>query len=401
MATPLPEPDGGSSSDGDSPRRRPRSWLEPGLDREFQGADRRPRSEFRPAITPVSRGPQRYPPDGADTGGAAWTDTGTLVRTGSLPPLYSGSSVLSKPGSATSRSRSVASDSGPFLPACCSSLGAPFLRTGSRMSCGTAIPRRCADHPADLRVPSPRRPRADAGQRGGSGVISTVPGGYRLEVRAATVDAVRFEELVAAARSSLAADPAAASALLKQALGLWRGDVLADLASMDGFVAPVAARLDELRAAATDSGSRRRWRSATTCSAPSTTSSRSTRCASISPRCGCSRSTGPGVRRTRWPHTERCGRPSTTSSGSSPRPRWSPFTGACSSRTRAWIWSLAWHPTCRWRTPWSPDRSSRRHRPSGTGHGQVSAVGAGRRSVPLCSWPSSPWSGRPSWLGTA
>lgn len=85
-----------------------------------------------------------------------------------------------------------------------------------------------------------------------SGVISTVPGGYRLEKTAATVDAVRFEELVAAARSSLAADPATASALLKQALELWRGDVLADLTSMDAFVAPVAARLEETRAAATE-----------------------------------------------------------------------------------------------------------------------------------------------------
>ena len=85
-----------------------------------------------------------------------------------------------------------------------------------------------------------------------SGVISTVPGGYRLEVAAATVDAVRFEELVAESRSSVATDPAAAAATLKAALELWRGDVLADLASMNGFVAPVATRLEELRAAATE-----------------------------------------------------------------------------------------------------------------------------------------------------
>ncbi len=85
-----------------------------------------------------------------------------------------------------------------------------------------------------------------------SGVISTVPGGYRLEAAAVTIDALRFEDLVAAGRSSVATDPASASEQLKTALGLWRGDVLSDLASMDGFVAPVAARLDEQRGAATE-----------------------------------------------------------------------------------------------------------------------------------------------------
>jgi ABC-type transport system substrate-binding protein/DNA-binding SARP family transcriptional activator len=86
----------------------------------------------------------------------------------------------------------------------------------------------------------------------GSSVITTVPGGYRLETTAATIDALRFEELVTAGRSSLAADPAGASDLLTQALALWRGDVLEDLVSMDGFVAPVAGRLEESRAAATE-----------------------------------------------------------------------------------------------------------------------------------------------------
>ena len=97
-----------------------------------------------------------------------------------------------------------------------------------------------------------RDPRADSGQGRASGVIATVPGGYRLEVARVSIDAVQFEELVTAGRSSLAADPAVASALLTQALALWRGDVLADLVSMEGFVAPVASRLEELRGAATE-----------------------------------------------------------------------------------------------------------------------------------------------------
>ena len=96
---------------------------------------------------------------------------------------------------------------------------------------------------------TPSNPRGSRGRR--SGVIVTVPGGYRLVVTASTVDAARFEELVAAGRSALDSDPAAASDLLKQALALWRGDVLADL-SMDGYVAPVATRLEELRGAATE-----------------------------------------------------------------------------------------------------------------------------------------------------
>ena len=81
-----------------------------------------------------------------------------------------------------------------------------------------------------------------------SGVIATVPGGYRLEAASVVIDALRFEELVAAGRASLADDPAAAAGLLKEALGLWRGEVLGDLTSMNGVVAPVAARLEESRA---------------------------------------------------------------------------------------------------------------------------------------------------------
>ena len=165
----------------------------------------------------------------------------------------------------------------------------------------------CPDDPPDLRVPPPRASRAHPGQ-GERRLASSPPCRAATAWRqpASTIDAVRFEELVAAGRASLADDPAAAAGLLKEALGLWRGEVLADL------------DVDERRRRAgrrpvggvaerppPSCGSRRRWLSVTTtCSGPSTTSSRGTRCASTWPRCGCSRSTGPGVRRTRWPHTE-------------------------------------------------------------------------------------------------
>ena len=51
-------------------------------------------------------------------------------------------------------------------------------------------------------------------------VIVTVPGGYRLQTAGITIDAVRFEQLVAQVRSQPAFDPAAASAQLGEALAL-------------------------------------------------------------------------------------------------------------------------------------------------------------------------------------
>lgn len=83
-------------------------------------------------------------------------------------------------------------------------------------------------------------------------VIVTVPGGYRLETTDVTVDAARFEELVAVGRSMLASDPVAATSALSEALALWRGDVLTDLVALSGFVVPVATRLDETRLVATE-----------------------------------------------------------------------------------------------------------------------------------------------------
>ena len=171
---------------------------------------------------------------------------------GPSPPWNYGFSGLSKPGWAISKLRSAADVSGPCSPASCSNPGGPSPPTGSRTPCGTDIPRVACRPPCRPTYPTfatPSNPRGSGGRR--SGVIGTVPGGYRLVVTASTVDAARFEELVAAGRSALDSDPAAASDLLKQALALWRGDVLADL-SMDGYVAPVATRLEELRGAATE-----------------------------------------------------------------------------------------------------------------------------------------------------
>ena len=81
----------------------------------------------------------------------------------------------------------------------------------------------------------------------GDGVLETHGHGYRLAIDAAQLDAVRFEELIGRARG--AAESGAlddASRQFGDALGLWRGDALGDLAYEPSLRAEVA-RLEELR----------------------------------------------------------------------------------------------------------------------------------------------------------
>nr|WP_246402388.1 BTAD domain-containing putative transcriptional regulator [Jiangella mangrovi] len=75
------------------------------------------------------------------------------------------------------------------------------------------------------------------------------PAGYRLALDPDTVDVARFERLVAAARS--APDDATTAERLREALDLWRGPALLDVAESEFFEAP-RARLEELRLAATE-----------------------------------------------------------------------------------------------------------------------------------------------------
>ncbi|MBG6137854.1 BTAD domain-containing putative transcriptional regulator [Longispora fulva] len=81
--------------------------------------------------------------------------------------------------------------------------------------------------------------------------IRSHPAGYQLRIAPDAVDARRFEALAAAGRAVLDTDPAGALALLREALGLWRGPALADVADADFALAPVA-RLAELRLAAVE-----------------------------------------------------------------------------------------------------------------------------------------------------
>jgi predicted ATPase/DNA-binding SARP family transcriptional activator len=79
--------------------------------------------------------------------------------------------------------------------------------------------------------------------------VESRPVGYRLVLEPDEVDARRFERLAAAGRRRLPDDPAAAAGTLREALGLWRGPALADVAGAEFARAPVA-RLTELRLAA-------------------------------------------------------------------------------------------------------------------------------------------------------
>ncbi|GAB3990516.1 hypothetical protein GCM10029978_118600 [Actinoallomurus acanthiterrae] len=81
---------------------------------------------------------------------------------------------------------------------------------------------------------------------GGRDAVVSTPGGYRLT---ADVDTAAFERLVTAARAE--GDPAYRVALLREALGLWRGPALADVAEM-AFAAGPIARLEELRISAVE-----------------------------------------------------------------------------------------------------------------------------------------------------
>ena len=80
----------------------------------------------------------------------------------------------------------------------------------------------------------------------GREVIETRPPGYRLNVDAGSVDALRFEQALAAAQDL---DPPERASALREALALWRGRPLAGV-EFEGFAGAELSRLDELRLAA-------------------------------------------------------------------------------------------------------------------------------------------------------
>jgi DNA-binding SARP family transcriptional activator len=77
------------------------------------------------------------------------------------------------------------------------------------------------------------------------GALVTRDGGYELALDGAWVDAAQFEQLAASAAAS-APSPRRRAQVLREALGLWRGEALADFADA-AWAQPESARLGELR----------------------------------------------------------------------------------------------------------------------------------------------------------
>ena len=85
---------------------------------------------------------------------------------------------------------------------------------------------------------------------GDGAILTTTPAGYRLRVRPGELDADRFERLVGdGRRAAEGGQPEDAADLLREALSLWRGPPLADLA-FEPFAQAEIARLEEHHLAA-------------------------------------------------------------------------------------------------------------------------------------------------------
>src|SRR4051812_41805799 len=81
-------------------------------------------------------------------------------------------------------------------------------------------------------------------------LLVSAPPGYAIRLPPDAVDAWRFEHLLASARTpQILVDPHRVVSLLREALGLWRGDAYAEFAG-ESWAEPEAARLEELRLAA-------------------------------------------------------------------------------------------------------------------------------------------------------
>jgi DNA-binding SARP family transcriptional activator/ABC-type glycerol-3-phosphate transport system substrate-binding protein/energy-coupling factor transporter ATP-binding protein EcfA2 len=85
----------------------------------------------------------------------------------------------------------------------------------------------------------------------GETAVTYSSGGYLLRVDEGNIDARRFEQLAEEGRRRMSTDPQAAFDLLDQALSLWRGSPLSDIAA-EGDLIPYIERLEEARQAATE-----------------------------------------------------------------------------------------------------------------------------------------------------
>ena len=88
-------------------------------------------------------------------------------------------------------------------------------------------------------------------RRYGIEALQTTPAGYVLEAEPDSIDAHRFERLVADARARLVDEPAGAKAALQDALALWRGGAYSEFADEPWAKAEVA-RLEDCRVEAVE-----------------------------------------------------------------------------------------------------------------------------------------------------
>ena len=86
----------------------------------------------------------------------------------------------------------------------------------------------------------------DRSNRGESMVLLTREHGYTLSAEPSSVDALRFESAVEKSHPVMKDDPEAASEMLREALGLWRGPALEEFA-YEEFAQREIGRLQELR----------------------------------------------------------------------------------------------------------------------------------------------------------
>jgi DNA-binding SARP family transcriptional activator/tetratricopeptide (TPR) repeat protein len=101
-----------------------------------------------------------------------------------------------------------------------------------------------------MQVSRLRKALGDEAGQGSASLLLTRERGYELRLDPNRVDAHRFERLVAEGRSGLAGgQPGRAVSALEEALSLWRGQPLAELA-YEPFAQREIARLEELRVAA-------------------------------------------------------------------------------------------------------------------------------------------------------
>jgi DNA-binding SARP family transcriptional activator len=135
-------------------------------------------------------------------------------------------------------------------------LAALLLHLGEVVSVDRLIDALWDDHPpgnpeVTLRkhIAGLRRVLASAGVEG---IVVTRAPGYCLEVAGEHVDAFRFERLVTEGKAAVQGGSIRyAERMLSEALGLWRGGVLADL-DRPGFARAEIARLEEVRLVATE-----------------------------------------------------------------------------------------------------------------------------------------------------